>query len=196
MLLTPLKRSGFQGVDAAGIVASVLVLLVFYLAAIGPLLQQRSAAAGLRREVRAQREKVADLQAAEATVRQRLAAVQQELAASPLQLDSAAHINRRIAGLTEFFSSCALHIDSVKTGQVSSGLQYDLVPIAIVGRGGYQQCVRLLHGLGSMFPDMAVIRVELAGNPATPSALEKCRFDLFWYATPGQPAGRTANDGD
>ena len=192
----PMKRWGFQGVDAAGIVACVLVLLGFYLAAIGPLLEQRSAAASLRREVQAQQEKVADLQEAKAKVRQHLASVHEGLAASPLRLDSAARINRKVAGLTEFFSGCTLHIDSVQTGEVSRGLQYDVVPITIVGRGGYQQCVRLLHGLCSAFPDMTVIRVELAGNPATPSELEKCRFDLFWYATPVQPAARTTGDGD
>ena len=96
-----------------------------------------------------------------ASTQQQLEVVRRELAMNGLELDSAAHINKRIAVLTEFFADCTLHIDDVQTGRICSGLQCDLVPITIVGRGAYPQCVRFLHRLCSTFPDMSVMRIEI-----------------------------------
>jgi Tfp pilus assembly protein PilO len=190
-----LRQWGVQGIDVVGIAACAIVALVFYLTTVDPLLRQRLATEALRRDIRAQQQRAADLQAATATAGTQLAAIRRELEVDPLQLDSAAHINRRIATLTEFFAACELHIDSMQTGRVSSGPQCDVIPITIVGRGAYLQCVRLLRGLCSLFPDMSVIRVEVAGNPANPAELERCRFELFWYATRGQTSSHLPRDG-
>ncbi len=90
--------------------------------------------------------------------------------------------------MTEFFSSCEIHIDDVQTGRVSNGPQYDLVPITILGRSGHRQCVQLLHGLCAKYPDMSVMRIELSGNPAQSADSGKFRFELFWYAAPSGSA--------
>jgi hypothetical protein len=160
----------------------------------GPFLQKRSAAAGLHREMETRQKKATEVQSAVVAAKEHLAAAQQRLAESAIQLESAAHINKRIATVTGFFSSCDLHVDDVQTGRVSSGLQYDLVPITIVGRGAHQQCAKLLHGLCSKYPDMSILRIELAGNPAERAESEKFRFELFWYAAPSGPAQRAASE--
>ena len=182
------RQSRLSWIDAAGIGACVLASVAGYMALVNPLLQQRSAATDLCREMETRQKKVTELESSVATVKDRLDAARQQLTAGAVQLESAAHVNKRLAGVTEFFSNCDLHVDDVQTGRVSSGLQYDLVPITIVGRGAYPQCAKLLHGLCSKYPDMSIIRIELAGSPTERAETEKFRFELFWYAAPSGPA--------
>jgi Tfp pilus assembly protein PilO len=174
-------------IDAAGIGVCLLASAVGYAALVSPFLQQRSAAANLSSEMETRQKKVTELDAAVDVAQDRLTAAQQQLTAGALQLESAAHVNQRIAGVTEFFASCDLHVDDVQTGRVSNGLQYDLVPITIVGRGAYPQCTKLLQGLCAKYPDMSVMRIDLSGNPSERAELEKFRFELFWYAAPSGP---------
>jgi Tfp pilus assembly protein PilO len=185
---TKFQWGGLLGIDAMGAGVCVLASLLGYVALVNPLLQKRSAATGLERELQTRQQKVAEAQAAVAAAQERLTTARQQLAAGAIQLESSAHINKRIAGMTEFFSGCELHVDDVRTGRVSGGAQYDLVPITILGRGGHRQCVTLLHGLCSKYPDMSVMRIEFSANPAETAGSGRFRFELFWYAAPGGPA--------
>jgi hypothetical protein len=182
------KCGGLLWIDAAGIATCLLASLMGYMTLVHPLLQRRAAAAGMQLEMETRQQKASELEAAVAVAKERLTTARQQLAASAVQLEPATHINKRIAGVTEFFSGCELHVDDVQTGRVSNGLQYDLVPITILGRGGHRQCVQLLHGLCAKYPDMSVMRIELSGNPAEPADSGKFRLELFWYAAPSGSA--------
>ncbi len=190
---SPTQNSALGGpllwIDAGGIAACLLASLMGYMMLVHPLLQQRAVAAGMQHEMDTRQQKAGELESSVAAAKERLTAARQELAASVVQLEPATHINKRIAGVTGFFSHCELHIDDVQTGRVSNGPQYDLVPITLLGRGGYRQCVQLLHGLCAKYPDMSVMRIELSGNPGQPADAGKFRFELFWYAA---PSGRQA----
>jgi Tfp pilus assembly protein PilO len=188
------KQSSLLWVDVAGVGVCVLASIVGYMVLVNPFLQKRAAAVDLRREMETREQKVTELASALGAAQERLTAMRQQLAASAVQLESAAHINRRIAGMTEFFSSCTLHVDDVQTGRVSNGLQYDLVPITIVGRGPYPQCAQLLHGLCEKYPDMSVLHIDLSGSPGQPADTEKFRLELFWYAAPSGPVQKTAGE--
>jgi hypothetical protein len=194
MHLTGFGQHGFRRMDAVGIGLCVLMSLASYLTTVRPFVRQRSATAALRQEMRAQQEKAAQLETAIGTVKEQLRAVRQDLAAAAIQLDSAAHINRRVAALTEFFAGCEIQVDDVQTGRTCAGPRYDLVPITIVGSGAYRQCVKLLHGLCGAFPDMSVMRIELAGNPAQALEPEKFQLVLFWYAAPGNSTQDAARE--
>src|SRR5512135_1554702 len=114
--------------------------LLFYGLVVQPLLRRQALDAEQRHELKTQQGKVVELKAATAKVHERVTAAQRDLADSSIQLDAAAHINKRVAGLTQFFSDCELAVDDVQTGRLYNGLQYDLVPITILGRGSYGQC--------------------------------------------------------
>ncbi len=180
-------------IHTAGIGTCVLLSIIGYVTLVGPFLQKQSAAANLRQEMEAQQKKATDLESAIAKGQERLAALQQELMAGAVRLESAAHVNKRIAAVTELLSACDLHVDDVQTGSVAGGVQYDMVPITIVGRGAYQQCAKLLHGLCSEYPDLSVLRIDLAGNPAQAGELGKFRLELFWYAAPSGPVKKAVN---
>lgn len=185
---TTVKPSGLPAIDAAGLAVFLAISSLWYVTTLRPLLEQRSVVAGLHQEIEDRERRSEDLKTAAAAATRQLTAVRQELSAGGVDLDSAAHINRRIARLTEFFAGCALHIDDVQTGAVSSGLQCDLVPMTFVGRGTYPQCVRFLHGLPAQFADMSVMRVELTGIPSRTVEPERFRFEMFWYAAPDSAA--------
>lgn len=185
-------KINLRWIDAAGVGACVLISAIGYAALVGPFLQRQTAAADLSCEQVTRQKKLAELEASITGTQERLALAQKQLADSAIQLDSATHINKRIAGVTEFFSECALHVDDVRTGSVSGGKQYDLVPITILGRGTYPQCVKLLHGLCAKYPDMSIMHIEMTGTPSEKAETEKFRFELFWYAAPGGPVQKAA----
>jgi len=161
--------------------------LVFYWVTIEPLVQGRAIVAGQRRDLAAEQTRITRVQTATAGVHEQLARVRAALAASTIRLEPAAHVNTRVVGLTQFFSDCGLEVDDVQTGAVRSGPQYDLVPITVVGRGPYNECISFFHGLVAAFPDMSAVRIELSGTPG-PAAPEKFQFEFLWYAAPGKPA--------
>jgi hypothetical protein len=178
-----------------GLGVCAVVSLLWYLTTVNPLLAQRLRTADLRRQIRDLQQQAEELKAAKASANQLLAAVRRDLDAGGVDLDRAANINKRIALLTEFFAGCTLHVDDVQTGRICQGLQCDLVPITIVGRGAYGQCIRFLHGLCATFPDMSVTRIELRGNPSPAAPPEQFRFEMFWYAAPNSAARADASAG-
>ncbi len=180
-------------IDAAGVGLCAAASLLFYWLTIQPFLQGQSLAAEQRNELKARQGKTAEFKAAIADVRARVTAVQTDLAASSIQLEPAAHINRRVAGLTQLFSDCELDVDDVQTGRLYNGVQYDLVPITVLGRGPYGQCVKFFRGLRSQFPDMSIARIELSGNVAKKAEEGTFQFDLLWYAAPDSVAQKVTS---
>jgi Tfp pilus assembly protein PilO len=189
------RQRGLLHLDALGIGVCVLASLACYVITVQPIVKQRSAVAAQGRELRAQQEKASELQAAISAAKTRLVAARDELAAGTVKLESTAHLNTRVAGLTEFFSGWDLRVDDVQTGQVRRGLRYDVVPITMVGRGAYRQCVAFFHGFCSAFLDMSVSQIELMGNPAQSSGSEAFKFELLWYAAPSAEAPAVSRDG-
>jgi len=187
------ERFSLLKIDAAGIGLCIAASLMFYWMTIEPFLQRQSLAGKQRRELNTQQGRVAEIKAATAKVQQRLTSVQEDLAAGAVKLEPAVHINKRVAGLTQFFSECELDVDDVQTGRVYNGLQYDLVPITILGRGPYRQCIKFFHGLRSMFPDMSMARIELSRNAGQKGEQAIFQFDLLWYAAPDR--GSVAQNG-
>jgi Tfp pilus assembly protein PilO len=188
------RQHSLLRIDGAALGLCALASLLWYVTTVRPLVEQRSVTARLRQEMQGQQEKGTELREGLVKVKERLVAVRREQAAGAMQLDSAARINQRIAELTQFLAECNLQVDDVQTGRASSNIRYNLIPITIVGRGPYRECVKLLHGLCAKCPDMSVMRIDLSGNPAQPAGPETFRLELFWYAAPGSPVQNAAEE--
>jgi len=183
-------------VDVAGVGLCIVASLVFYGTTVEPFLQRQRALAGQREELRVRQDKAAESKAAVAKARERLAVAQEGRAAGTIGLEPAAHVNKRLAALTQLFSGRSVEVDDVQTGEVSGGPHYNLVPITITGRGSYASFVRLFGELRSVFPDMSVARIELAGQPGQTGAPVTFQFDLLWYtASDRSAAGPAVADG-
>jgi Tfp pilus assembly protein PilO len=188
------RQRSLRTIDAAALGLCVLASSLWYVTTVRPLVAQRSATARLRQEIQGQEQKASDLKEGVAKVKERLVAVRREQTSSAIRLDSAARINKRVAELTQFLAECSLQVDDVQTGRASSNVRYHLIPITIVGRGPYRECVKFLHGLCAKCPDMSVMRIDLAGNPAEAADPETFRLELFWYAAPSNPAQNTSGE--
>jgi Tfp pilus assembly protein PilO len=180
--LSPGKKLALWQIDAAGIVVCIVASLLAYLVGVRQLIEQRSLLAGQREKLAVQREKFSKLEASMLSLRQQSVILQEQLAQSEIELESADQINRRIAELTTLFGDCSLEVDDVQTGKIVTGPKSDLVPISIAGRGGYRQCAAFLHKLCRTFPDISVTRFDLTGNPARPRELGKFHLELLWHA--------------
>ncbi len=189
-----MRQCGLRHIDAAALGLCALASLLWYVMTVQPLVEQRAATAKLRHEMQGQEKKAVELKDAVAKVRERLVAVRREQTASVIQLDSATRINKRVAGLTQFLAECHLQVDDVQTGRASSNVRYNLIPITIVGRGPYRECVKFFHELCVKCPDMSVMRIELTGHPAQPADPETFRLELFWYAAPTSPTLNAAGE--
>lgn len=182
------ERLALLKIDVAGLGLCAVASLVFYWVTIQPFLQRQSLNAEQGHELKRRLDKVVELNAATAKVQERVAAAQGDLAAGSVRLESAAHINKRVAGLTQFFSDCELDVDDVQTGRVYAGVQYNLVPITVLGRGAYAPCVKFFRGLRGTFADMGIARIELSGTPGRQAQRGTFQFDLLWYAAPDRPS--------
>ena len=176
------ERFSLLKIDATGLGLCVVASLVFYWAIVAPLLQRQSLAVDQRRELSDRQEKLAELKAGAARLRDRVSAMQGELAGSAVKLEPARDINKRLDSLGQFLTECELEIDDVQTKRAYSGLQCDLVPLTILGHGPYAQCVRFLRRLHSTYPDMSVARIEFSCTPGPTPEPAKFQFDLLWYA--------------
>ena len=176
------ERLSLLKIDAAGLGLCVAASLVFYWATIQPLMERQSLAAEQRRELSDRQGKLTELKAGATRLRERVNAMQGELAGSAVKLEPARDINKRVDSLAQFLTECELEIDDVQTKRTYSGLQYDLIPITVLGRGPYTQCVRFLRRLHSTYPDMSVAQIQFSCTPGPTTQPAKFQFDLLWYA--------------
>jgi len=164
-----------------GTVICLLASFVIYFAALKPLFEQRFFLDKQHQKLTIQREESLSLGVSMRTLDNQLAVVQEKLVKNEIKLESSDRINQRIAELTSLFNDCALEVDDIQTGKISIGPKFDLVSISIAGRGGYKQCVALLHKLHQTFADISVAKFELAGDPAKTGRPGTFSFQLFWH---------------
>ncbi|MBL7133358.1 MAG: hypothetical protein ISS78_04615 [Phycisphaerae bacterium] len=170
-------------VDAAGVAVCALLALLGYLVGIRPLVQRRENLVARETRLNVQKSDAQKLSGSASLVKERLARVRQALAASPVQLESAQYVNRRIARLAGLASDCAAKIDEIQPGEPAAAVRYRMVPIRLAGSGSFPACVRLLHRLQEVFPDTAVASFQLTGRPSEQAAPAVFRIDLIWYAS-------------
>jgi Tfp pilus assembly protein PilO len=184
MKLPAVKKSILLQIDAAGVIACVLMSLLAYFTIIGPLVNKGSNLGRQRRELAVQSDKASNLKTSMAHLGNQLTGLIDEAAMTRIRLHSAEQINMRIAELTEVLSNCLLEVDDVRIGQVIAGPRCDIVPIGITGSGGYKQSAKFLHELGRTLPDIGIAKLELWGNPANPEEPRRFHFELLWYTVP------------
>lgn len=178
MRLPTIKNWTLLTIDAAGIAACLAISLVAYFIALDPLIQRLLLPVRQSRELAVQRDKLVQLQ-------KQLAGPQGELNRSGVKLLSPDQVNTRVAELTTAFGDCKLEVDDVRIGAVFPGPRFNVMPITITGRGGYKSvCTGLLHRLGEAFPDIALAKLELWGDPAKLQEPRRFRLDLLWHTAP------------
>jgi len=177
-------------IDISGAALCLVATGMFYVIALGPILDELKQAAASRAELDAQRAASQSLTRTLARDQAAYRAAQHELAQSPLQLAPVTDINKRLLDVTALARDCGLKLDIVLPGTATTGQRYETVPIHLSGTGNYGTCVDLLHKLRQKFPDTTVASLDLSADPADTKAAARFTIDLLWHA-----ASTTASPG-
>jgi Tfp pilus assembly protein PilO len=154
-----------------------------YAVGVRPAVRRHGEQVTRQTELRARKQKAANLAGQLNTARAQLAAVNDTLRSRSLRLEPADQVNDRIGSLTALVDKAGLTLDEMRPGTVSEGPDYKTVPILIAGSGTYPACATFLHRLRETFPDMAVRSFEVTNNSASPETpAATFQFDLTWHA--------------
>jgi len=196
----PPQKYQWWRLDAVGAAVCVGVALIMYLGAARPMIARHEAAAARQADLNADRSRLRKLEGEVAALRGKLESVRQTLASSPVRLEPASAINRRLADISSLASDNGLKVNGIEPGPAETGAYYTTVPIHLSGAGSYRACTIFLNKLRKKMPDTGVSSLELTGGagkdgagipPANhyggvPSA-GMFRFALLWQAAPGSP---------
>jgi len=179
---------GLWQIDLAAAAGCAVLAAVAYLAGIRPLLEKRVAVAESRQQLNARRKEYSASQATVAGLRRQLEQVRADLSKIRVRLQSLRSQNARVARMTELANECGLKLDNVGIGEPLSTPRYVAVPITLVGRGAYADCVRFLKRLNRLSRDVGVVGLELSDDPSNATGTCAFEFRLLWHAAPtGSP---------
>jgi Tfp pilus assembly protein PilO len=138
-------------------------------------------------ELRAARQKAANLLGVRNATQNQLNAVNDALQKLTLRLEPASTVNQRLSKLTDLATrECQLVIDEMRPMPPADGADYQTVPILIAGSGTYPNCAKFLHRLRRDFPDTAVKSFETTNNSSSPdNPTATFQVDLVWHAARG-----------
>jgi Tfp pilus assembly protein PilO len=172
------------GSHAIGSAVIAGISLAAFLVVVGPAQRMGSQRAALERELDDQQRRAEELDQTRAGLADELDRIEQQLAASEMQLQSSKYLNARIAHIIDHAARGEVAIHETRPGTVRDHRRYQTVPILLAGRGSYSDCAAFLHQLHRSLPDTGVVEFELTGRPDDPRAPASFRFNLVWYAGP------------
>lgn len=177
-----------RAIDAAAVVACVVLTAAVFFAGLRPLMRQREVRVQQRQQLVAHREEVAQVTTTLGAMRQQMITAEQKIAHNTLRLEPLDALNQRVAHITELAGRCGLRIERIRPGTSVAGEHYHTIPIAVAGSGSFQDSTAFIHTLHQTLPDVAVRSLGLEGRPGG-AAPPTFRFELTWYAAP-PPDGR------
>jgi Tfp pilus assembly protein PilO len=174
--------------DAIGVGLLVAMSIAAFVLQVRPLFRAQQALAGQTAALTAEQQKLNKLKRSVQMMRTRLEAVQRSIDQTEFKLEPASQINGRLARLTEIASHYSLQVDEMEPGtpgKVTSGGQFETIPIRLSGRGGYRNCTQFLDALHQQLRDTSVTAMSLAaGDSADPNGA--FTFNLLWHTAPAE----------
>lgn len=172
--------------NAAG--AAILLALTASLgvAPLWLLMENRQSVASQADALGAARQDHASGMSTLSATRSRLTRVQEDLAAGAIQLEPSSAVNHRLADLSKLATQCGLQVDELKPAEPMPGQHSQRVPVHMIARGSYRQCVTFLNRLRRRLPDTGAGSVELSGAPTEPDGRISLRCVLWWHAMPDE----------
>jgi Tfp pilus assembly protein PilO len=168
-------------IDLPVMAAILLASLSTYFALLRPMARRSAEFADNESVLAEKRRRASQLKAASLARKEDLTSLHSALAERQTKLQPSANLNRQVAQIAALLTECSLTTDDIQPGGASGQGGYNVVPIALTGRGGYRSCAAFLHRLSQTFPDTGVTSFELSGSPAQPRAAGNFRLVLKWY---------------
>jgi len=188
------STSPMRKIDAIGLAVCAGLTVVGYIGIIQPISRMRGEIATLRTQLAIAQRDTESAGNTRARLSDQLTRVRTELEASPVHLEPANQLNRRLAHLVDLAADSHVLLDETRAGDTQHGDRYETVPIAVSGSGTYPDCAVFLHRIHEELPDVEVLGFDLSGNPGSPHPKTQFQFELAWYAagTTASAAGRSS----
>ena len=171
-------------IDAPACLACAIITVTLYIVMVSPLAKRNAAYAQQQQQLSEQQRETTTKTAKLTTLRAQLDRVNKELADTPLQLQPASIINRRLADITELARQCNLVIDQIQPGRAQRAGRYDIVPIKLTGKGTFVSAARFFDELQQRFADSGIHDFELSAQSSTTTSTANFSFELAWYTAP------------
>ncbi len=165
-----------------GIGVCVILTVLVYIGGVRSLMNQQEDIALRRAKSESLRTREQELSGRLVAVKEKLSLVREELAQTPLKLQSSANANRRLGRLDDLASQSSVNLSATELNAPLTGAQYKIVPIDLVGDATYQACAIFLHKLTEEFSDMALWSMELSRGSASPPGQITFRIHVIWFA--------------
>jgi|WetSurMetagenome_2_1015567.scaffolds.fasta_scaffold135875_3 hypothetical protein len=178
----------FWRIDLAGAGALAALTAVVALGGVLPLAAQHREYLALQDELAAQRDQAAKLDVTMEAVRLKLETSRRAVTHSPMHLEPASIINRRLTEVSALAGETGLVIDDIRPDRPMPGTHCETIPISVAGSGTYRTCTLFLSRLRQTMPDTSVSVVELAASSLDATGASKFRLDLRWHAAPRSAA--------
>ena len=184
MTATSLFIRKWWRIDASACLACAIVTVTLYLVMVSPLAKRNAAYAQQQQQLADQQRETNAKTTKLTMLRAQLDQVNKELADTPLQLQPASIINRRLADITELARRCNLVIDQIQPGRAQKANRYDIVPINLTGKGTFVSVARFFDELQQRFADSGIHDFELSAQSNTITSTANFSFKLAWYTAP------------
>lgn len=175
-------------VDLAGVGVMLALSAAFYFLALEPLLDRQQVRQDQNAQLADKRRQASKINSQLAYTRSRVASVRDLAGRSAIQLRHARQLNSRTAELMKAADACGLQVHEIHPRPVINRDRFDVIPIQLVGAGGYGACARFMHELHETFLDTGINAFDLSGNPQKPEEPAVFNFTIWWHIAPSMTA--------
>ena len=156
-----------------------------YAATVRPLALRRDEQQAQAVELDAREHKAAELTASLDAWQRQVTAATRAAQETPVQLQPATRVNRRLALLAELADECGLSIDEMQPGPPVDAPYFKTVLIRVVGTGTYPSVARFMRRSRSQFRDMGVRTFRATAVNPTPGAADASfQMEFTWFTAP------------
>ena len=168
-------------IDAAGLVACLVISITSYALGVAPLVQRSADIQDALQERQRQEQEKADLARSHNQLKQRLQDTQKELNEAAFQLQPISRLNEYLVKLTNLATQSGLSLHEIKSGKPITLKHYRSIPLRLSGTSTYQNSVSFLYRLNKEFPDIRVsaLNLRVLTNSGKPQV--KVSMDLIWH---------------
>lgn len=176
-------------IHLAGIVTVVVIASAFTLLIVRPRARAADDVAKLNFDLEeVQRQIERQTQSSEKS-RQQADELKAQLDAEPLVLGPVSRLNARLADLSKRAEEMSIKVLELVPGVEQKTSAAIKVPIRLRGEGTYASITSLLARTHTDFPDLAVVKMSIRGEPNSAMTAASISVDFEWFAESVEPAG-------
>lgn len=179
------QNPGFA--HACGVGAALLVTAAGVYFGVRPALERAQELRAMAESVSDRGKKVRATEAATAAAKAMDTQLAAELEKAVL-LQPAAKINERLADLTARAEQRGLTVEQISPGAAVVNARATAIPIRLSGSCTYTAATQFLRDLRAEYRDMAVVSLQVSGQPTRPGEKAACAAEFVWFAAPAVSA--------